>query len=318
MTLKDYQRLNKHTDNISTVFLNSQISTNLKAYLDWGLLNIGAFTNVNIPRSGAFGGDFSRLRPVKDPAYLDGQIWETARKDWVYETGLDFTVQPNQITGVVINGTGFTTGDLSFGHHYNYPLGRVVFNSPIPQNFNVQMSYAFRGIQTYISTDSPWWEKIQYNSLRVDDSNFLNTDSGNWALLSNHRVQMPAVVIEPVPRRAFTNYEMGTVGHFVYQDVALNILSQTAYQRDQLVDIISLEKDRTIWLYDNNKILSGDLSPLDYKGSVVSNPIMYPDFVDNYRYKRARFYNMGVSETERISSRLYTAEVRATLEIVMA
>lgn len=312
------KRLNKHITNIGETLLTSQIESNLKSYLDWGLLGVGSFSNVSIPTSGAFGGTFDKLRLVDDPSYTDGQVWESPRKDWVWETGVYYNIQPTDISGVTVNGNFYGTGDATYGHHYNYPLGRVVFDSAIPVNSNVQLEYSYRNVQTYIADQAPWWDEIQYGSYRVDDSTLYDVGSGNWQILSNNRVQLPAVVLEATSRRSFKPYELGTVSNFVYTDVLFHILSESRWWRNQLVDIISLEKDRTIWLYDNNQVASSTGYPLDHRGMRVTDPLMYPYLVDNYRYKMARYYNMAVTEMDSPNSRLHRATVRATFEIVMA
>jgi hypothetical protein len=312
------KRLNKHITNIGETLLTSQIESNLKSYLDWGLLGVGSFSNVSIPTSGAFGGTFDKLRLVDDPSYTDGQVWESPRKDWVWETGVYYNIQPTDISGVTVNGNFYGTGDATYGHHYNYPLGRVVFDSAIPVNSNVQLEYSYRNVQTYIADQAPWWDEIQYGSYRVDDSTLYDVGSGNWQILSNNRVQLPAVVLEATSRRSFKPYELGTVSNFVYTDVLFHILSESRWWRNQLVDIISLEKDRTIWLYDNNRVASSTGYPLDHRGMRVTDPLMYPYLVDNYRYKMARYYNMAVTEMDSPNSRLHRATVRATFEIVMA
>ena len=318
MAVNSYTRLNKHVSQVGETLLTSQIESNMKSYLDWGLLGIGSFSNVSIPTSGAFGGTFDKLRLVDDPSYSQGQIWEAARKDWVWETGVYYDTQPVQMSGVTVNGTFYGTGDATYGHHYNYPLGRVVFNSAIPENSNVQLNYSYRNVQTYIADQAPSWDEIQYGSLRVDDSTLYDSGSGNWQILANNRVQLPAVVIEATSRRQFRPYEMGTVGNFVYTDVLFHIISESRWWRNQLVDIISLEKDRSIWLYDNNLVASATGYPLDYRGMVLPDAPMYPNLVEAYRFKMARFYGMNVTEMQSPTARLHRGTVRATFEIVMA
>ena len=318
MAVSDYTRLNKHVTQIGKTLLTSQIESNLKTYLDWGLLGVGGFSNVSIPTSGAYGGTFDKLRLVDDPSYTLGQVWEGPRKDWVWETGVNYDTQPVDLSGVFVGGTLYGTGDATYGHHYNYPLGRVVFDSAIAENSVVQINYAYRNVQTYIADQAPWWDEIQYDSLRVDDPTIYDVGSGNWQILSNHRVQLPAIVVEAVPRRTFRPYEMGTVGNFVYQDVLFHILSESRWWRNQLIDVISLEKDRTIWLYDNNEVANVTGYPLDFRGMRVDDALMYPTLVDSYRFKMARFYNMTVTEMSSPNSRFHRGTVRATFEVVMS
>lgn len=315
MGTRDYTAFN-NVDNVGEVLLMSQLESNLKTYFDWSFLGIGAFGNVNIPTSGAYGGTYDRMRAVDDPSYTDGQVWETARKDWVWETGVERGTgeQPIDISGVYIAGTLYTTGDATFGHHYNYPLGRVVFDTAIAQTSTVQIEHSYRNVQMYVADQAPWWDELQYNSHRVDDSTFHDIGSGNWQILGNSRVQMPAIVVEAVPRRQFKPYQQGSVGQYVYQDVYFHVLAESRWWRNQLLDIVSLQKDRTIWLYDNNTIPYS----LDHRGMRSTDPTTYPDLVESYRWKMARFYNMVVTEMNSYSSRLHQGTVRATFEIVIA
>ena len=317
MPNSDYTKLNAQVSQIGNTLLMSQLETNLKSYLDWGLIGIGAFSNVSIPTSGAYGGTYDRLRLVNDPSYTLGQVWETPRKDWVWETGVEYATQPTNVSGVYINGSLHTTGDATYPHHYNYPLGRVIFDSAINNSSRVQVNYAYRNVQTYVADQAPWWQEIQYNSYRVED--FIG--SGEDRILSNHRVQLPAVVIEAVPRRTFKPYQLGSLGQLVYQDVNFHIIAESRWWRNQLLDIISFEKDKVIWLYDNNKIADATGYPLDFRGMKVSNPIMYSTFVgesEDFRFKRARYHDMVVIDMTAPTSRLYQGIAKATFEVVMA
>jgi hypothetical protein len=318
MAFNDYTRLNSFVTHVGETLLMSQLESNLKTYLDWGLLEIGAFNNISGTSSGAYGGAYYDLRVVSDPSYTDGQIWESARKDWVWETGTTYSFSPINISGIEISGTTYGTGDATYGHHYNYPLGRVVLDNAVPTNGSIQVNHSSRSVQVYIADQAPWWDQIQYNSYRIDDTTFNEIGSGNWDILASNRVQLPSIVVEAVSRRTMRPYEMGTVGNFVYQDVLFHILAESRWWRNKLLDIISLEKDRTIWLYDNNLIADVTGYPLDERGMVTESPIMYPTLVAEYRFKKARFYNTNIEEMESFNARLFTGTVRATFEIIMA
>ena len=56
-------------EQIGQTLLTSEIEANLKGFLDWAFLGVGAWFDVNIPTAGAWGGDFSTLRPVEDFSY---------------------------------------------------------------------------------------------------------------------------------------------------------------------------------------------------------------------------------------------------------
>ena len=176
-----------------------------------------------------------------------------------------------------------------------------------------------RNIQVYVADQAPWWDELQYDSLRVDDPSYSVAGSGSWGILSNHRVQMPAIVIEAVPRRRFTPYQIGDTSQFVRQDVLFHIVAESRWWRNQLIDIISLQKDNRIWLYNSNTVASSGAFPLDFRGMAVANPNNYDDIVDTeeYRYLFARMTDMTVSEMNSYNSRLQEGTVRATFEVVM-
>ena len=312
-------------DHVGENLLINQMESTLKTYLDWGLLSVGGWTNITTPTSGAYGGTFDTLRLVSDPAYTDGQVWESARKDWVWETGMDYSgvlsngtttgVEPVTVTGVSINGTTYGTGDATYGHHYNYPLGRVVLDTAISTSSTVKAEYSYRNVQVYIADQAPWWDEFQQNSLRVDDPTYSVAGSGNWSILSNNRVQLPAIIVEAVPRRTFTPYQMGDTSQFVYQDVLFHIIADTRWWRNNLVDIISFQKDTTIMMYDNNTVAQSGAYPLDFRGMLVDSSKTYPCLANDYPYKSMRLFNAIVTEMNTINSRLYQGTIRATFEL---
>lgn len=303
----------------SDQLLNTELESNLKVFLDWCFLGIGAWTNVTIPTSGAFGGSWHQLIPINDPSYSYGQVWETARKDWVYETNVGYSGynDPISISGVYVNGVLKGTGDATYGHHYNYPLGRIVFNSPIDPLSTVTLNYSYRNVQVYVADQAPWWDELQYNSFRVDDEHFSPSASGDWAILSNHRVQLPAVVLEVIPRRRFKPFQLGDCGNIVEQDMAFHILSQTRFERNQIVDIISLQNDKNIGLFDSDKVAVSGRFPLDYRGMINPSGLMYPSLIQEpYFWYHARMTQTIVSEVYSHNPMLHEGTVRTTFEII--
>ena len=319
MACEPYTKFNK-VSHIGNTLLSSEIENNMKWFLDWAFLGIGGWSYVTMPTSGAFGGTFDTLRLVNDPSYSNGQVWEGARKDWVWETGSSYEgYDPIQISGVYVNGVLKGTGDATYGHHYNYPLGRVVFDNPISTTDTVKVEYSYRNVQVYVADEAPWWDELQYNSLRVDDTYYSSTGSGSWGILANHRVQMPAIVLETVPRRRFKPYQLGDTSQFVQQDIVFHIVGENRWWRNQLVDILSYQIDSQLWLFKTDTLIGSGAYPLDYRGMKVSSPLNYDDVVNTpqYRYLLARMTNMSITEMESYDARLHEGTVRATLEVVL-
>jgi hypothetical protein len=306
--------------NYGETLLNSELEYNMKAFLDWAFLGIGAWSNVTIPTTGAFGGTWHNLILVDEPSYLSGQVWQTPRKDWVYETGIDCYTggTPIQISGVYIDNVFKGTGDATYSHFFDYPNGRVVFGDPVDTSSSVTMKYSYRNIQVYVADQAPWWDEVQYRSHRVDDSHFANNISGVWSILAQHRVQLPAVVVETVPRRRSTGYELGNSALVVKQDFLFHVLGETRWERNQLLDILSLQEDKTVWLFNSDTISLSGAFPLDYRGMSVSGGRMYPDLIDLYKWKRCTFTSTQIVEIFSHNPVVHEGTVRTTFDVIMA
>lgn len=316
--MPDYSTF-KGVTSIGDSTLSDNLKSNLKEFFDWAFLGIGSFYNVNRPQSGVYGiVDQSKLRLVSDDNYRDGQVWETFRKDWVWESGIEYATQPIAISGIYVGSTFYSsTATGQYSHYINYPLGRVIFNNPIPTNSNISLNYSYRHVQVY-TNDVPWFQELQFNSFRADDSNFLQVGSGNWDILGQSRIQLPAIIIEPVPRRNSYGMQLGG-GMWVNTDVMFHVLAENPWDRDKLFDIITYQKDRTYGSFDKNKLAASGVFPLDQKGSLTANPKMYPELANPlsenpYFWKRIFVKDMK-SDTHRQIPPFYRAKAIGTFEM---
>jgi hypothetical protein len=302
--------------------LMEELESNLKVWLDWGLLRIGGWFDVNRPSTpGAFGGNFAELRLVDDDSYTSGQVWEAARKDWVWETGVDYVGLDTNTYNPTVVPVDVTVDGLPTNYDWiDYPLGRVYFSSPISTTATVLAEYSYRWVQVYRATSSHWWQELQYRSFRVDDDHFQQLETGTWAIGGQHRVQMPAIVIEAVPRASSKGYQLGDGSYWVEQDVLCHVFAESGSERNKLVDILRGQFDATIWLFNSNEVSAAQEWPLDYRGMIVDSSKTYPALVDpntGHRWVRCRFAQTALSEVEAINSRLYEGTVRLTCECVL-
>ena len=130
-----------------------------------------------------------------------------------------------------------------------------------------------------------------------------------------------------VPRRTFKGYQLGG-GQYVYTDVLFHVLAEDEYIRDKLIDAISLQNEKTIWMYDIDKVSTSGRYPLNHVGmltdkSVASGALVYPDMVKTnedggYRDVRLHFDGMSVQDMRAINSSLYTGIVRARTEVILS
>lgn len=300
--------------------LMNKLEANLKVWLDWAFLCIGGWTDVSSPTVGAYGGDFSVLRRVDDPSFTAGTVYEAARKDWVWETGVNYvdvnsaTKNPTSPAVIYVDASPVSPDYIS------YPMGRVVFSSPVASTSTVTASYSYRNVQVYIADAAPWWNELQYRSFRPDDNQFTQLDDGSWAIGTNHRIQMPCIIIEAVPRAISRGYQLGDGAAWVEQDVLAHVLAETRRDRNDLVDYLRGQFDTVIWLFDNDLVAAAGDFPLDFRGEIVDSSQTYSALIDQnsgYRWESCRFNRTQVSEVEAINSRLYEGVVRLTCEVVL-
>ena len=306
----------KNVNNIADDLLLNILESNFKTYLDWSFLNIGGWFDVGLVTSGIYGiNQHSKLLLVDDPAYNEGEVWQGIRKDWVWETGVVFgSGSPINISGVYIDNAfnAYSSGDFII----DYPLGRVVFDTAIDVDSVVKLNYSYRYVQTYRSSDSPWFNVLQFASYETNNLDISRTEDGDWSIGGQHRIQMPAIVIEPLAKSRSRPYEIGNNNLIIEQDIAFHVLAENRNDRNKLLDILRLQQDSVIVLYDTNAIAQNDLYPLNYNGDRKNNPIMYPDMVGQYGWRKCWIKNVNIFEIDSVHPLLYMGMVRATVEII--
>jgi hypothetical protein len=303
----------------STMFIN-ELENNYKSFLDWGFLNIGAFTNVERPTQNINSFNLHVLKPTTDNNQLKNRVWQTPRKDWVYETGVVFGgVSSIDISGVYVNSVFYPapTGSGSITYSINYPEGKIVFNNIVAASSLVEVEYSYRNIQVYKMEEFPYWKEIQYRSLE-NKTGLSLYDKGDFAINSENRVQLPAVIIEPVARSDSKPFRLGDKSLIIEQDILLHILSDNPKDKNNIVDILRLQEDRNIWLYNTNEIIKSGLYPLNYNGSKNINGQNYNNIVNNesLRWLVCRITDINISEINFVNIRMYGSVVRVSNEII--
>lgn len=299
-----------HVSDIGQRNIISSLEDNLKNFLDWGFLNIGGFIDVNIPTSGTIGPAFART--VNDPSFNPNTVWETDRKDWVYESGVSHSNRsPINISGVYLNNTFLPapSGSGSYYYSLNYPLGRITFNNPVSSSSKVALNYSYKYVQVYKANESVWWKELQKNTYY--------SNNPDYNISSIHRVQLPAIIIETIARNVMSPYELGTTENILKQDVLLHIFSENPVQKNSLVDILMLQKDKTLYLNDITKMLKNNVNSLNFKGQPNPNRLNYDQLQNNSAYFTNKCYiiNSTLVENNIFSQSLYNSIVRWTLEI---
>lgn len=306
---------------INDYLLISNIENNMKSFLDWGFLNIGGFVNVNSTANSS-STDPNKLAYVNDPNYSDGQVWQTRHQDWVYESIDDYS--PTIANSITVDGVAAPSHTLDFMN------SRVIFDTAISLTSDVRMDYAYRWVQVHKSSSNlVWWK--QFQSDIVNDPTQFSENTGEYAIFNQNRVQMPSVIIETVPKGTSKPYQLGNKSLISQQDLILHVIANNAAHRNSIIDIIRLQEDKVIWLYDTKKLATNGVLPFSFDGSLNSARLSYNDLImdctdpdpvtgeitcdDTYRWKTCYLKDFIVSEVE---SRYFfeEAKIRVTAEII--
>lgn len=302
----------KGVSSISDDLLLNNLEANFKLFLDWSFLNIGAWIDTIKPIDTIYGGNnHFRLIPVEDISYPMGQVWQGVRKDWVWEQGIVYNN-----TSPLNNNTILVDGDIRTNFIINYPLGRVIFDDPLPIDSIVEFDFSYRYVQTHRSSESPWFNLIQYGSFDTSNKDIQQISDGEWAIGSHHRIQLPAIIIESIPRSRSRPYELGNSLLWLEQDIGFYILAENKNDRNKLLDIIRLQQDSTIQLFNTNSVAQNDAFPLDYNGSLKNSALMYPNLIDQYGWRKCFIKNVNLIELDSPHVNFHQGLARATLEII--
>ena len=305
--------------------LNNEILDSIVEYFDWALLEKGNYFNTTSGELAPNGLDYSELRASSNDHYSSGQVWEGFRKNWVWQSGISYDAAPlvslddanPGVSGVYVNGQ-FKPNTITgtYEHYIDHFNGKVIFNSPIPTGSTVQVEHSYKWINVCYANNLPWIREIQKNTLQPD-STFKNLSDGQWDVPPELRLQLPTIAVEIVPSRTFKGYQLGG-GQFVYTDVIFHCLAESEIVRNKLIDIVSLQNDKSIYIFNSNAISANTHPasgfPLDYRGVPVSGALRYPDLVEAYPGGKLRFSNVRVQEMMTFESNIYGGIVRITTE----
>jgi len=286
--MSDHLRLRRFSS-LSEPGHSDQLEVNLSCWLSYALLGAGGFTRLETTASGDYGGELARLWPADDPDYEDGQAWQSARQDWVWETGVVSArtnqladEQPSRASGVWVDGA-FYPRDTSgaYAHHFDYPRGRVVFDSAIPTSSVVRCAHTARRVHV-TTADVDWWREVQFGSWRAD-SPHLAAASGGWA--GGPSLQLPCVVVEATPFSSRKGAQLGDGAVEVTQRVDCHVFAETRWDRKMLHDVLTAQWEKRILMFDRARLVSSGRAPLDEDGDVSASGTCYPDWVNSFPYR---------------------------------
>lgn len=295
-------------------------------FFRWGMLEIGAYQNVETPSSsGVYGGDRFKLVLHDDPSYTLGSTWRGFRPDWVWESGVSFSPAPIVASGVTVDNTFYLTDTTTgtFAHYIDFPRGRVVFDSPIPTGSIVQADFSLR-VVSVVPAEEKAVQELFYDTHRVDRDEFNTAQTaGKWNTLPELTQTLPLIAFE-IANSSFRPLELG--GHsYIDTDFLTYVFSDNPDDRNQLVDIIKYQNEKAFWLYSRNDIKSSPNYPisLDFRGAPVASPMIYPQIVGDpseggFRWRQCRIKRVTLDTSDQINNWLYRAVLRVETETILS
>lgn len=285
--------------------ITNDVVNNVISFFDYGLLDKGAFINVNIPQTGHYLGSEHVLKRVNDPRYST-RVWASARKNWVWETGIGAT----QISGIYINGTYYPTSTTgAYSYYIDYPNGTVIFNSAISSGTSITCNYSYKYVNVTRVEGINWFAQLHAKS--ENPSSDYVAQSGDFGGLPQSRYQLPSIGIE-LAGRSLKPYQLGG-NQWTYTDLKIHCAAEDLYTRDKLIDIVTLQNEKSFYMYDLDQIAASGDYPLDVYGSPISGAKTYPNLVESYKYKILRLYDMKLDSLYSLGN-LHFATIKCKTE----
>jgi hypothetical protein len=266
-TLKGIDGINKYTPSMN-------LERNLVMYFDYGSIALGAFGNIPYNSSGVHGENLGKLNPVLSYQYGSGKVWEGYRNNWVWESGYAGR-QPVNISGIYVNNVFSTTG-----YNVDYRNGQVILDSGRTANTNVRCSFSSKTIW-WDQADSKCFKDLINESFRKDLFDATGIGSGIRTVLTNHRVQLPAVFIEVTSDVEFEGYQLGG-GQYFRPLVNFYIFAENADQKKFLTDLITNQNEGSFRGVDFNGIRSSGDYIYNASGFLNSGAKTMPNLYNSY------------------------------------
>jgi len=285
--------------------LTDHLTTNIKLWLDWGLLHHGAFSRVNYDSYSTFNDAEARLLPVIDQRYEEGRVWNGFGNEWVWEEGVSISGSPFRVSGIYINNNFYDIDSQSpYSYHVDYNHGRVIFDIPMDPEADIRAEYCYRSVFVS-STDHPDYSQLLQNSIvdfasRIEPSGIPDRDRQVW---------LPAIFID-VNRGTQRGLALGG-GQIKSRTVILHVFADNRSDRNLLMDWLDYQSRSAFIMADLNSMSY----PLDEWGSPVSGVTNWVDMTNSHPCKKLRIMNGKVQRIDSLNPNIFRGRVTWDVEI---
>lgn len=288
--------------------LTDQLLQNLKWFIDWGLLNNGAYEVYEYDSESFYDDDESKLHPVNDERYEQGRVWEGVGKGFVWESGVSLgsgAIDPFRVSGVYINGDFYSKDSIGiYTHHVDYLNGRIIFDEPKSADDDIRAEYTRRSVHVGFA-DNPEFRVIMSNAVEE----FLTDSSTSGTPAREHQIWLPSIFIE-VNNGKQRGLQLGG-GQIKTRYVTFHIFADNPQDRNLLMDWLDYQTRNVFWMADLNNITF----PFDVYGDLIDGVTNWPRMVSAHPWKRLRVIDGKSALLNSLNSQLFRARVTWEIEI---
>lgn len=227
----------------------SLLKSNIELWLTDIFLRQGLYTNVDVGDTTFYGQNTSLLNPVtSDPNYADGRVFQSAFKNWVYETDIPSPASgvapPTVASGVTVDGTFYPEATTSgtYEHFVDFPNGRIIFASALAGSPVVEAAFAYKTvhIDSASSLDNENTEAL-YETAYKDNP----PQTGIPIYPQERNFTLPAVFYDFQRRRSLP-YELGTRDPIKQYFGVFHIWARDEMFGDIIEDVLADEQRQVI------------------------------------------------------------------------
>lgn len=285
------------------------LERNLVMFFDYGCIQVSGYQNIYY-NSTQNGYSIGKLKPVESEQYVLGRTWEAYRTNWVWESDANLSGIIS-VTGVYVNnvfsGTGFNV---------DYKKGQIVFDNPLSTTSTVKASYSTKSIY-WDTADSTWWKELVTETYNYGAFDNAGIGSGIRSVMNNHRIQLPAVIIEVTTANNFKPYQIGG-GSWYNPTVNFHIYAENPDQKKLITDLICSQNTHSFLGVDFNSVVSANDMPFNGYNFLNSGAKTFPDLQALYSWnvKPITFEDLNGMEIP-FAPPVYRGLVRGNMNLVL-
>lgn len=253
--------------------LEDQVVKNTISFLNYGLIELGAYYNIEIDQLDINGNNESVLTRLTHPSGISQSIYVGHKGDWIWETGITAKssglVSPVVPTGILIDDVFHVTGSTYEGSawYIDFDRGRIVFEDDLSKAVVVKCPHSLRYVQVYT--------KDSYQYRKVDSQWFAS--SGSVQDLEA-RAYLPAIFVDMNSYRTISGLHLGSRAKVVNADMEFGIVTGNPRDRRILQDTLYMLETKLFRFYDLNTITF----PLNQRGELVNQSANWLSLVENF------------------------------------